>query len=57
MRGGPRRGAGRPKGAKGKNAKGRVVITKSVSMPAEAWREMDLQRGEIARGKFIQSKL
>jgi len=55
--GGPRKGAGRPKGKKNANAKGRTVISKSVSMPAEAWRKLDLQRGTQSRGKFIESKL
>ena len=55
--GGPRKGAGRPKGAKGKSAKGRTAVTKSVSMPAEVWRNLDVQRGTMSRGKFIESKL
>jgi len=55
--GGPRKGAGRPKGKKNANAKGRTAISKSVSMPAEAWRKLDLQRGTQSRGKFIESKL
>jgi hypothetical protein len=55
--GGSRKGAGRPKGAKGKSAKGRTAVTKSVSMPAEVWRNLDVQRGTMSRGKFIASKL
>ena len=55
--GGPRKGAGRPQGKKNANAKGRTAISKSVSMPAEAWRKLDLQRGTQSRGKFIESKL
>jgi len=55
--GGPRKGAGRPQGKKSANAKGRTAVTRSVSMPAEAWRKLDLQRGTQSRGKFIQSRL
>jgi len=55
--GGPRKGAGRPKGKKNANAKGRTAISKSVSMPAEAWRKLDIERGTQSRGKFIESKL
>jgi hypothetical protein len=51
--GGPRKGAGRPQGKKSANAKGRTAISKSVSMPAEVWRKLDLQRGTQSRGKFI----
>jgi hypothetical protein len=55
--GGPRKGAGRPQGKKSANAKGRTAISKSVSMPAEAWRKLDIERGTQSRGKFIESKL
>jgi hypothetical protein len=55
--GGSRKGAGRPQGKKSANAKGRTAVTRSVSMPAEAWRKLDLQRGTQSRGKFIESKL
>jgi len=55
--GGPRKGAGRPKGKKNANAKGRTAISKSVSMPAEAWRKLDIERGTQSRGKFIESIL
>jgi hypothetical protein len=55
--GGPRKGAGRPKGKKSANAKGRTAVTKSVSMPAEVWRDLDVQRGTMSRGKFIASKI
>jgi hypothetical protein len=55
--GGARKGAGRPKGKKNANAKGRTAVTRSVSMPAEAWRKLDLQRGTQSRGKFFASKL
>ena len=51
--GGPRKGAGRKKGS----GKGRTSVTRSVSMPEECWRELDLQRGTMSRGKFIQSRL
>jgi hypothetical protein len=51
--GGPRKGAGRPKGKKNANAKGRTAVTRSVSMPAEVWRDFDIQRGTMSRGKFI----
>ena len=55
--GGPRKGAGRPRGAKGKNAKGRTAVTRSVSMQPESWAKLDRQRGDQSRGKFIESLL
>jgi hypothetical protein len=55
--GGPRKGSGRPKGAKSKNAKGRTAVTCSVSMQPESWDKLDRQRGSMSRGKFIESKL
>jgi hypothetical protein len=55
--GGPRKGSGRPKGAKSKNAKGRTAVTRSVSMLPESWAKLDIQRGTMSRGKFIESKL
>ena len=51
--GGPRKGSGRKKGS----GKGRTSVTRSVSMPEECWRKLDLQRGTMSRGKFIQSRL
>ena len=56
-KGGRRAGAGRPKGAKGKNAKGRTAITRSVSMQPEAWDKLDRKRGTLSRGKYIESRL
>jgi hypothetical protein len=53
--GGPRKGAGRPKGAKSKNAKGRTAVTRSVSMQPESWAKLDRQRGTQSRGKFIEA--
>lgn len=55
--GGPRKGAGRPKGATGKKAKGRTAVTRSVSMQPESWAKLDRQRGTLSRGKYIESKL
>ena len=55
--GGPRKGAGRPKGAKSKNAKGRTAVTRSVPMQPESWTKLDRLRGTQSRGKFIESKL
>lgn len=55
--GGQRKGAGRPKGAAGKNAKGRTVTTRSVSMQPETWDKLDRQRGTMSRGKYIESKI
>jgi hypothetical protein len=52
-RGGARKGAGRPQGT----AKGRKVITRSVSMPPEKWDRLDEMRGEQSRGKFIADRL
>jgi hypothetical protein len=51
--GGTRPNAGRPKGT----AKGRKVITRSVSMPPEKWDRLDEMRGEQSRGKFIADRL
>jgi hypothetical protein len=55
--GGPRKGSGRPKGAKSKNAKGRTAVTRSVSMQPESWDKLDRLRGTQSRGKFIESLL
>jgi hypothetical protein len=55
--GGPRKGSGRPKGAKSKNAKGRTAVTRSVSMQPESWAKLDRARGDTPRGKYIESKL
>jgi len=55
--GGQRKGAGRPKGAAGKNAKGRTAVTRSVSMQPESWANLDRQRGTMSRGKYIESKI
>ena len=55
--GGPRKGAGRPKGKKSANAKGRTAVTRSVSMQPESWAKLDRQRGTMSRGKFIESLL
>jgi hypothetical protein len=55
--GGPRKGAGRPQGKKSANAKGRTAVTRSVSMQPESWAKLDLQRGTMSRGKFIESLL
>jgi len=55
--GGPRKGAGRPKGKKSANAKGRTSVTRSVSMQPESWQKLDRDRGDQSRGKYIESKL
>jgi len=55
--GGQRKGAGRPKGAAGKNAKGRTVTTRSVSMQPETWDKLDAQRGQQSRGKYIADRI
>lgn len=55
--GGARKGAGRPKGKKSANAKGRTAVTRSVSMQPESWKKLDRDRGTISRGKYIESKL
>jgi hypothetical protein len=57
-RGGARKGAGRPAGAKNvKPAEGRKVVTASISMPPEDWEKLDSQRGELSRGKYVASLL
>jgi hypothetical protein len=52
-RGGKRAGAGRPKGT----ARGRRVIGKTITLPVEAWKKIDAERGTMSRGKFIEGKL
>jgi hypothetical protein len=47
--GGPRPGAGRPKGS----GKGRKVVTRSINLPPETWAEIDRQRGALSRSKWI----
>ena len=55
--GGPRKGAGRKVGSKNKNAKGRTAVTRSVSMQPESWQKLDRDRGDLSRGKYIETKL
>ncbi len=55
--GGRREGAGRPKGRKTKNPKGKIAVSRSVSMHPESWDKLDRLRGALSRGKFIESKL
>lgn len=55
--GGARKGAGRPKGKKSANAKGRTAVTRSVSMQPESWQKLDRDRGTLSRGKYIESRL
>ena len=55
--GGPRKGAGRPAGAKGKEARGRVSVTRSVSMDPGSWAQLDKDRKGIPRGRYIENKL
>lgn len=52
-RGGKREGAGRKPGS----GKGRVAITRSVSMPADCWDALDEARGRQSRGEWIASQL
>ena len=52
-RGGKREGAGRKPGS----GKGRVAVTRSVSMPAESWDDLDTRRGQQSRGEWIASQL
>jgi hypothetical protein len=47
--GGPRPGAGRPKGS----GKGRRVVTRSINLPPEVWAEIDRLRGPLSRSKWI----
>lgn len=55
--GGRRKGAGRPAGKKSANARGRTAVTRSVSMQPESWQKLDRDRGDLSRGKYIESKL
>jgi hypothetical protein len=48
--GGPRPGAGRPKGS----GKGRRVVTRSINLPPEVWAEIDRLRGALSRSKWIK---
>jgi hypothetical protein len=48
--GGPRPGAGRPKGS----GKGRRVVTRSINLPPETWAEIDRLRGPLSRSKWIK---
>jgi hypothetical protein len=51
--GGKRKGAGRKQGS----GKGRVAVSKSLSMTPEAWDKLDKKRGDLPRGKYVQSIL
>jgi hypothetical protein len=51
--GGKRPNAGRKPGS----TRGRNVVTRSISMPPEAWRAIDHMRGSDPRGVFIMQKL
>jgi len=55
--GGPRKGAGRPAGAKGKEARGKVAVTRSVSMDPSSWAQLDKDRKNVPRGRYIEDKL
>jgi hypothetical protein len=48
--GGPRPGAGRPKGS----GKGRRVVTRSINLPPETWAEIDRLRGPLSRSKWVR---
>jgi hypothetical protein len=48
--GGPRPGAGRPKGS----GRGRLVVTRSINLPPETWAEIDRLRGPLSRSKWIK---
>jgi hypothetical protein len=51
--GGPRKGAGRKTGS----GKGRTYVSKTVAMSKESWAKLDLLRGTMSRGKFIEGML
>jgi hypothetical protein len=55
--GGRRKGAGRPRGRKTKNPKGKIAVSRSVCMQPESWAKLDRLRGSMSRGKFIESLL
>lgn len=48
--GGKRAGSGRHKTKE-------KVVTRSVSMPPEAWASIDHQRGKLSRGKWIMARI
>jgi hypothetical protein len=52
-RGGSRKGAGRPKGS----GNGRKVVTRSINLAPELWKEIDRLRGDLSRSKWITKKL
>jgi hypothetical protein len=51
--GGPRKGAGRPKGS----GTGRKVISRSVTLTPALWAKLDELRGEKSRGAFLAGLL
>jgi len=55
--GGPRKGAGRPVGSKGKEAKGKTAVTRSISMHPTSWQKLDKDRKEVPRGRYIEDRL
>jgi hypothetical protein len=55
--GGRREGSGRPKGRKTKNPKGKIAVSRTVSMHPHSWDKIDAARGDTPRGKFIEQKL
>jgi integrase len=55
--GGRRDGAGRPKGRKTKNPKGKIAVSRTVSMHPHSWDKLDRLRGDTPRGKYIEQKL
>jgi len=52
-RGGARPGAGRKKGS----GTGRKVVSKSISLPPDAWVEIDCRRGSLSRGRWLMRLL
>ena len=37
----------------GRKPTGKTTITRSVSMPPDAWQAIDRQRGTLSRGKWL----
>jgi hypothetical protein len=53
IRGGKRKGAGRPKGS----GTGRKVKSSSINLPPELWDRLDALRGELTRSAWIAAKI
>ena len=51
--GGKRKGAGRKPGS----GKGRIAVAKTITMHPDSWEKVERDRGDMPRGKYIESRL